>query len=66
MSSDGGSAESSTGSEPSSTAEEAASYPDGKMTFWTYGMPEYMKRYFDGYAQREDSGAQGVEIEMVN
>ena len=55
-----------TGQEPSSTAEETAAYPDGKMTFWTYGMPEYMKRYFDGYTQREDSGAQGVEIEMVN
>ena len=55
-----------TASNPSSAAGEAAAYPDGKMTFWTYGMPEYMKRYFDGYARREDSGAQGVEIEMVN
>lgn len=50
----------------SASATEAAAYPDGKMTFWTYGMPEYMKRYFDGYTQRESSGAQGVEIEMVN
>ena len=41
-------------------------YPAGKMTFWTYGMPEYMRRYFDGYAKRENSGAQSVEVEMVN
>ena len=50
----------------SADASEETGYPAGKMTFWTYGMPEYMKRYFDGYISREDSGAQGVEIEMVN
>ena len=50
----------------SGSAAPAGDYPTGKMTFWTYGMPEYMKRYFDGYIAREDSGAQGVQIEMVN
>ena len=55
-------------SAPSQTGDvpDGKEYPAGKMTFWTYGMPEYMRRYFDGYTKREDSGAQGVEVEMVN
>ena len=59
-------APSQTASQPAGSAPAAKEYPAGKMTFWTYGMPEYMKRYFDGYIAREGSGAQGVEVEMVN
>lgn len=57
---------SSAGSAAGSDTSQETGYPAGTMTFWTYGMPEYMKRYFDSYISREDSGAQGVEIEMVN
>lgn len=54
-------------SAPSQSGDDVKEeYPAGKMTFWTYGMPEYMRRYFDGYAKREGSGAQSVEVEMVN
>ena len=52
----------------SAPASEPAvkTYPAGKINFWTYGMPEYMKRYFDGYLTRQGDATQGVSIEMVN
>ncbi|MFA7126696.1 MAG: ABC transporter substrate-binding protein [Bacilli bacterium] len=41
-------------------------YPPGKLTVWTYGMPEYMRIYFQNYIDREETPVKDVTVEMVN
>lgn len=41
-------------------------YPEGTLVIWTYGMPEYMRIWFQNYIDREDTAVKGVTVKMVN
>ena len=44
-------------------AEEV--YPDGTMTIYAYGQPQYLQIYFDDWLERNRDIAPGVSIEIV-
>lgn len=41
-------------------------YPEGTLTIWTYGMPEYMRIWFQDYIDRDSTPVENVKVEMVN
>ena len=41
-------------------------YPEGTMVIWSFGMPEYMRIWFQSYIDREDTAVEGVTVEMVS
>lgn len=47
-------------------ASKNSAYPPGTLEIWTYGMPEYMRIYFQDYIDREDTPVEDVTVEMVN
>ncbi|AEC02574.1 ABC transporter substrate-binding protein [Parasphaerochaeta coccoides] len=47
-------------------SKEPGTYPAGKLAIWTYGMPEYMRIYFQDYIDRADTPVKDVTVEMVN
>lgn len=40
-------------------------YPDGKITLYGHGQPQYLMEYFNAWLERNRDIAPGVEIEMV-
>lgn len=65
----GGAPATSGGSAPagdaSTTGEEKEVYPDGTMTIYAYGQPQYLQIYFDNWLERNRDIAPGVTIEIV-
>lgn len=49
----------------STAAEETQVYPDGTMTIYAYGQPQYLQIYFDDWLERNRDIAPGVRIEIV-
>ena len=49
----------------STAAEETQVYPDGTMTIYAYGQPQYLQIYFDDWLERNRDIAPGVSIEIV-
>ncbi|MEG0511463.1 MAG: extracellular solute-binding protein [Clostridia bacterium] len=49
----------------SAQAEQAATYPDGTVTVYCTGQPQFLQMYFDGWLERNRDIAPGVKIELV-
>ena len=45
--------------------EDKQAYPDGTMTIYAYGQPQYLQIYFDNWLERNRDIAPGVKIEIV-
>ena len=62
-------AEEAAGEEASGETEAAGEaeevYPDGTMTIYAYGQPQYLQIYFDDWLERNRDIAPGVSIEIV-
>ncbi|MDD3335530.1 MAG: extracellular solute-binding protein [Eubacteriales bacterium] len=46
-------------------AEQATTYPDGTVSIYCTGQPQFLQMYFDGWLERNRDIAPNVKIEMV-